>query len=64
MSIRRKSLLIVAATLAVMIAVLFGAQRVLVDDAFDDFERTNVEFSMQQALSALENELTTLDLGV
>ncbi len=47
-----------------MIAVLFGAQRVLVDDAFDDFERTNVEFSMQQALSALENELTTLDLGV
>ena len=60
MGLRKKTLLIVALTFLVLVALLFATARFVLLGGFADLERSHVRQNVRRALSALENEVSSL----
>jgi len=61
MTLRKKTLLIIAATFLSLIAILYFASQNLLLNSFNELEEQNTRQNVERALSALSNDLSSLD---
>ena len=61
MTLRKKTLLIIAATFLSLIAILYFASQTLLLNSFNELEEQNTRQNVERALSALSNDLSSLD---
>ena len=61
MTLRKKILTIIAATFLSLIAILYFASQTLLLNSFNELEEQNTRQNVERALSALSNDLSSLD---